>query len=71
MVPQATYPRCGYLVSRVSTLDPDPQEPVEGDVTVCSGCGTIMWFDGPGVPTVATEAQLAQIAGAQPALLLP
>ena len=42
MVPQAAYPRCGYLVSRGSTTDPDPRAPAAGDITVCSGCGAIL-----------------------------
>lgn len=47
-VPESACPTCGKVMDMATATDGSGVSPVEGDVTVCIGCGDALTF-GPGL----------------------
>lgn len=50
-VPESACPTCGKVMDMATATDGSGVSPVEGDVTVCIGCGDALSF-GPGLSLV-------------------
>jgi hypothetical protein len=44
-VPLSRCPHCGHILDAASVLEGPTPKPVEGDLSICLGCGEVSQFD--------------------------